>query len=365
MPTITPTLDRPAAPHRRRILACFAAASLALSLVSCSSNSGSSSSNNGSSSSTPANSPSAPVNSASNSAADSASGQTGGSATPGPGSAGTVKNAQLIAGLKVNADLQTKVPAAWRNKEITVATSADSPPANFMASDGSTIVGWSPDFANAIAKILGLKFKVVNTGFDGIIPGVQAGKFDLAITGAGVFPEREKVIDFVTYPFLDGQTFMVRTDNNQSPKTLDVICGVKIAAVKGTTQSSELQDQMAVCQKAGKPAPEISTYPDLNSSTLALTSSRIDMVFADYSNIVYVASLSNGQVKHAGEILHPKGLVPQGIIIAKGQDPMREALLGAVNQMIHDGTYATLTKNWSLGLVDPLPDSTLAPAAGS
>ena len=68
-----------------------------------------------------------------------------------------------------------RCPAAIKSKgTIAIAMDATYPPDEFIASDGSTIVGMDADLATAISQVMGLKPKLVNVTFDDIIPGLQS-----------------------------------------------------------------------------------------------------------------------------------------------------------------------------------------------
>jgi ABC-type amino acid transport substrate-binding protein len=56
--------------------------------------------------------------------------------------------------------------------------------------------GYDVDMVTALAKAMGVKLKIVNLGFNGLIPGLVAKKFDLVSVGLSATPERKKAIDF-------------------------------------------------------------------------------------------------------------------------------------------------------------------------
>jgi polar amino acid transport system substrate-binding protein len=73
-----------------------------------------------------------------------------------------------------NAAIAATVPASVKSKgTLAVAMDATYAPDEFIAPDGSTIVGMDADLATAITQVLGLKAKLVNATFDTIIPGIQ------------------------------------------------------------------------------------------------------------------------------------------------------------------------------------------------
>ena len=71
---------------------------------------------------------------------------------------------------------------------VTVATSPDFPP--FESLDGSEVVGIEVDILQAITEKLGMEMKLEQMDFESVIPGVQAGKFDIGMSGITITADR-------------------------------------------------------------------------------------------------------------------------------------------------------------------------------
>ena len=113
-----------------------------------------------------------------------------------------------------NAAIAATVPASVKSAgTITIAMDATYAPDEFIAPDGSTIVGMDADLATAISQVLGLKAKLVNATFDTIIPGIQSGKYDMGASSFTDTMARQKVVDFVDY-FTAGEGFYVKTGSS-------------------------------------------------------------------------------------------------------------------------------------------------------
>ncbi|MGH7126895.1 MAG: transporter substrate-binding domain-containing protein, partial [Stellaceae bacterium] len=82
-----------------------------------------------------------------------------------------VKRARLLVGMS------TFVPWAMRDKN-------------------GELIGWEVDVAKQIAKDMGVEIDLVPTAFDGIIPALIAGKFDMIATGLTITPKRALTINF-------------------------------------------------------------------------------------------------------------------------------------------------------------------------
>ena len=118
------------------------------------------------------------------------------------------------------AAIAAKVPAAVKSKgTLVVGTEAQYAPNEFLASDGHTIIGMDPDLVTALAETMGLKAKFNDAQFEAIIPGIQAGRYDLGASSFTDTKEREKKVDFVTY-YNAGISFYAKTGTNPGVESL-------------------------------------------------------------------------------------------------------------------------------------------------
>ena len=80
------------------------------------------------------------------------------------------------------------------DNKLVVATSPDFPP--FESLENGEVVGIEIDLLNIICEKMGKELVIEQMNFDSVLPGVQAGKFDLGASGISVTPEREKNVLF-------------------------------------------------------------------------------------------------------------------------------------------------------------------------
>ncbi|MBO9521331.1 MAG: ABC transporter substrate-binding protein [Nocardioidaceae bacterium] len=250
------------------------------------------------------------------------------------------------------------VPAEFKSRgTVRVAMDASYPPFEMFAPDNKTIVGFDAEFATAVAAKLGLKAELVNVGFDTILTGLAAGRYDLAESSFSVTPEREKVVDFVEY--LQGGAGIAVRPGNPDDLKMDpmVLCGHTIAAQKGTTQAIEQLPAIAKqCTDAGKKAVRAELFPSQNDAVLALASSRVDGMMADSTAISYQGHLSGGKFELApGDIYEAR---PTGIALRKGTG-LQAAVSAAVKALYADGTVKALAQKWDI------PASNFAPEPGN
>ena len=245
------------------------------------------------------------------------------------------------------------VPDAIKSKgTLTVAADASYAPNEFFGSDGRTVQGMDADLAQAIGKTLGLRVKVQNAGFDGIIPGLAAGKFDLGMSSFTDTKERERTVDFVTY-FSAGTSFYTKASGGTDVSGLADLCGKTVAVEKGTTQGDDATAQGKKCKAAGKGDVKVSTFPDQNGANLAISSGRAQIGMADSPVADYQVKQSNGQFKTVGT---PYGTAPYGIAIPKNSG-LADPVLKAVKELISNGQYKAILTRWGIqdgAITDPV-----------
>ena len=101
--------------------------------------------------------------------------------------------------------------AAELPKQITIATEGAYPPWNFTQPDGS-VVGYEIDLIKVLCEKMQIECKVVTQDWDGIIPGLNAGKYDAIIASMGVTEERKKVVSF-SIPYARAPNGFLTTGN--------------------------------------------------------------------------------------------------------------------------------------------------------
>ena len=261
----------------------------------------------------------------------------------GCGSSGK-KKAKAATNTGADKTIAAEVPSAVKSKgTLTVAADATYAPNEFIGSDGHTVMGMSPDLANALAQVMGIKVKVVNATFDGIIPGLQSGKYELGVSSFSDTKAREKVVDFVTY-YSAGTAFYVKAQGGPAINTLADLCGHKVAVEKGTTQQDDATKQNAKCKSAGKAGVTVLTFPDQNGANLALSSGRGEVGMADSPVAAFIVKKSNGQFKLSGQVY---ATAPYGIAIPKGNG-MAKPILAALKKLMSDGTYMKILQKWGI-----------------
>ncbi len=98
--------------------------------------------------------------------------------------------ASVVLTVSIQAPVQAK---EW--KEIRIASEGAYPPFNYMSPDGK-LVGFDLDIANALCEAMEAKCTIVANDWDGMIPSLQANKFDAVIASMAITDERKKQVAF-------------------------------------------------------------------------------------------------------------------------------------------------------------------------
>lgn len=223
---------------------------------------------------------------------------------------------------------------------IKAATDATYPPMEFLQG-GKDLTGFDIDLGNALGELLGVKIEWTNLSAASIIPGLENGRFDLAMTAAQDTPERQEFFTFVDY-LNSGSDIMVTKGNPKEISDFTSLCGLKLGVQAGTTQ---LDDAKAASEKecADKPI-DVQTFQTNDAANLALNSKRVDAVFAQSPVNAYVMSVSKGQYEVVSDIYNPALI---GVCMPKDSE-LVEAVQAGMQKLIDDGTYDTIVEKWGL-----------------
>ncbi|MFF3121800.1 ABC transporter substrate-binding protein [Streptomyces sp. NPDC057908] len=226
---------------------------------------------------------------------------------------------------------------------FTIASSIGNPPGATYLEDGRTVAGTDIDFADAVARKLGLKPKREVASFEAILPALGSGKYDVGTGNFGVTEERRRTIDFVTY-INDGQGFAVRDDSKLKKVTdLTQLCGLTVGTGAGTTFEVTLEENRHLCSDAGRKPYEVKTYSDQGAIWGALQQGRSDVVMSTINGLRYAVEQQEG-VRFLNEFKR----LDVGFAFKKGT-PLAPAFQAAVNGLKADGTYDRILKKWGIG----------------
>jgi polar amino acid transport system substrate-binding protein len=236
----------------------------------------------------------------------------------------------------------TKYPGL-AGKTLKVGLDPTLPPVMYRdPKDPSKIVGQDPDMIDAAMKCLGLEYELVGLDFGTLIPTLQAGQIQLVWSNIYYTPERAKAADFVAYA-TTGTAGIVKKGNPKHIKSLADTCGTRAAPILGTVEDAAFKDQSQKCVAAGKPAIEITPYPNAPATSRAIENDRADVSMYDLVLVDQVVKTNPDKFERAFAF---RTNIRIGVAVKKGNEELLNAVKEAVAALQENGTQkALLQKN--------------------
>ena len=248
-----------------------------------------------------------------------------------------------VSGVKKDEKIAKMLPSSvTKDGKLTVGMDTSYAPAEFLAADGKTPVGFDVDIVKALAKTFGLEADPQTSNFDSIIPSIGS-KYDIGVSSFTITPERMKAVDFVSM-FKAGSTWVVKKGNPNKVDTSD-LCGKKVAVQTATMQETAANKMAKQCKADGKAEMDVISSKLQTDVTTNVVTGKADVFYADSPVAGYAIAQTDGQLEMLGKV---EGVAPEGIVIKKGDSQMDEAVQKAVQKLIDDGTYLKILKYWGV-----------------
>jgi len=214
---------------------------------------------------------------------------------------------------------------------LIVGTEATFPPFEFVDEKTKEIVGFDIDIAREIAKALGVKLKVEDIAFDGLIPSLLTKKIDLIAAAMTITPERAKVVSFSDPYFTAGQVIVVRKGSFM-PKTFEDLVGKKVAVQLGTTGDLEVSKIEGI---------EVVRFTRYTEAFLELQNGRVDAVVLDFAPAQAYVKMNPGLVISSGILSQEE----YGIAVRKEDKDLLE-VVNTVLRNLKKSPYDILVEKW-------------------
>jgi octopine/nopaline transport system substrate-binding protein len=254
-------------------------------------------------------------------------------------------------------------PANARDwKEVRIATEGAYPPWNQMGPDGK-IIGFEPDLAAVLCAHMHVTCTFIATDWDGVIPGLNAGKYDAIMDGMSVTPKRLQVIDFSSPYAQAPSSFAVpkssplaalpdkgnRLNLAKDPDGAKAVIAQLQQALKGKTigvQVATIQNDFL--NTYFKDVATIRTYRTTEERDLDLNDGRVDAVLDSLAYLVPALTKPAMQDVTLTGPLYAGGLfgIGSGVGLRKSDSDLKAMFDDAVKAAIADGTVKNLSMKW-------------------
>ena len=247
--------------------------------------------------------------------------------------------------------------------QIRIATEGAYAPWNYTSSDGK-LVGYEIDLAQELCRRMKAECEIVAQDWDGMLPALNAGKFDSIIASMSVTPERQKVASF-SVPYAKApNAFMMMKDNplvselgprvdyslKKDPAGAKKAIEAMAAALKGKVLGVQGSSTAATFATAKlKALVEIREYKTTDEHNLDLAAGRVDLVMG---NITMLKAAMKQPDLAGATLAGPtfiEGVLGSGtanVAMRKDDTALKAKFDAAINEVNKDGFNRTLTEKW-------------------
>ena len=225
--------------------------------------------------------------------------------------------------------------------KLVIATSPDFPPFESLSGDGK-VEGIEIDILEAICQKLGVTLEIQQMDFEAVLPGVQAGKYDVGVSGITVTESRQKNVLF-TDPYCLAAQAIVVTEGSPITCKAD-LTGKTVAVQTGTTAES-------FCMSSGY---SVNAFAANNDAELALVQGKVDAWVIDDLTAADMVTVYNaqggGQLVILDEAMTTE---PYAFALAFGSEDTVAKINEILAQMQADGTIAAIFQKYNAPFTAP------------
>jgi arginine/lysine/histidine/glutamine transport system substrate-binding and permease protein len=218
-------------------------------------------------------------------------------------------------------------------ESLTVVLEPEFAPFEFRSTPNGEIEGFDIDFLNALAEEIGFRINLRILPFEDLIPTVQKGEADAAISAISITDERARIIAFSRPYFKGGLAIAVKKSDN-TITSLDSLQGKRIGVKVGTTGETE------AAKVGGTTLVKFEALPEILK---ALSQGKVEAMVNDVSVLYYaIESQELQNLEVVGQLVTEEFY---GIAM-----PQNSPYLSTINQgitaLIQNGTYAKIYRDW-------------------
>lgn len=232
---------------------------------------------------------------------------------------------------------------------VSFCIDPEYPPMEYYAEGtGGEIIGFDADMQRAIAEEWGVEVEFVVTAFDGLMPGLQAERCDILMSGLYLSETRLEVADGTPY-FNAGAALITRDGEADQFQSQMDICGKTMIAQGGSANSEIIRDLGPVCEEAGMDAPTLTEYPRVTETVFALINGRGDAIIETNVGAAYISSENAELVTARPDIFPPD--IQFGIYTRPGS-PLTDAIRATLPVLIDKGIMQEIAQRYGLAPED-------------
>lgn len=251
-----------------------------------------------------------------------------------------------LAGLMTTAAWANDIPLSPQVKEtqkLSIAASLDYAPFQYT-DDANKPIGIGVEIQQAAAELLGVEWDLIKLPFTSMIPGLAAGRFEIAWATFTPTAERLEQVHFVTYG-KDGLVASTTPDKVSMFSGDNPLCGKNLGIAAGAAADFIADEISADCKAKGLPEIVKHSFPLVTDVIQAVLSDRIDARFDNLAASSYFEVTSNGQLVVVPTIFDE---APMAIAVTKNDPAVADMMQAAIQKLIDNGTYGAAFKKYGM-----------------
>ncbi|MFW6178876.1 MAG: ABC transporter substrate-binding protein [Desulfohalobiaceae bacterium] len=231
--------------------------------------------------------------------------------------------------------------AAQALDKVRIGTEGAYPPFNYTDNQGN-LKGFDIDIAKALCDAADLECEFVTQSWDGMIPALQAKKYDAIIASMSITEERKQKVDF-TDKYYQTPARFVKPKDRDLEITDEDLEGLTVGVQRATVSANFVNDNF-------DDVLNIKSYDTQEEANMDMVSGRVDLLFAD-AVVMQTGFLDEEQGQdyefvgpgYTDEEWFGEGI---GIAVRKGEDKLRQTLNQAIQDIREDGTYQEINDKY-------------------
>jgi polar amino acid transport system substrate-binding protein len=222
---------------------------------------------------------------------------------------------------------------------IIVGCDAAFPPFEYLDEETGALVGFDLDLMRAIGAELGMEVEIKNVSWDGIIPGLLSGNYNVIASGMTITDERKEVVNF-SDPYINAGLVIVTRAGDDGIKGEQDLAGKRVAVQINSTgdlAATEMQ------QEKGIKIAEIKRFNHATDPFLELKNGAADAVVMDFPVAGAQMQASPGLYKIVGE---PFTTEEYGFALRKSDTELLAKINQALVTLKANGTYDQIYRKY-------------------
>ncbi|MDN3427810.1 amino acid ABC transporter substrate-binding protein [Microbacterium sp. APC 3898] len=215
---------------------------------------------------------------------------------------------------------------------LVIGTEGTYPPFTFHDASGE-LTGFDVEIAREVAERLGVEAEFLETQWDAMFAGLDAGRFDMVANQVGINPERQESYEF-SDPYITSTAVLVVAEDNTEIQSFEDLDG-KLSAQSLTSNYAETATSYGA---------ELEGVEGFNQAIELLNSGRVDATVNDNLTVLdFLKQRPDAKVK----VVDESGDAAQSaLLFRKDSGAIVDEANKALADMIEDGTYDEISEKW-------------------